>query len=1650
MSKVELQNVPQIVSECGIKTTEDVTQTLWASKLALHKRAALAWAVVDSSKISDTSGTIGYLSATLVRKNELIIDWLFSTMLRELKEAKGGNKSKKPVPQLALYRDAGSIELLTYILQRMNDAGNLNVRTALKGLAMNLFIGAFSGEDLESEYIVSVVKLWLFVINTSADGLEDAMVHIDQLGKLIAQVIEHYFKKTDALARESLLQMIGSVASVLQSVCESIPNPRKTLALFDKRFLSLILRFIGTEKQSAVRTAVLDMLHAGLFHVDIMFRFMIVLNDKTTRNQSLQAGELSYITEKLDFIKECLSEENDSDLRAQYSAAMPDVFARYLQAQALICSETRAQAATKIGLSAIAATPLSVSSSEAAQASFKMFTFMYDLLRQQPATKRESSSTLKAINELVHTYYSDVCFGTTSNVDIGNIRTDQIKALAEWLNNVIVPVLLAKGKSAEELVITFDGVFLALEASSDTVQILGQSLFQALAAVPNKASNAGTRLLCQMVSTLARARQLDVIFDLLSLAKDIPDLGISSLDAENLLVSTEFQRKLSRTVSQSMPFMQAQATIKMISDKIAQLASKVVLNAEDGGGGSDSRSSKKRRISSSGSNDKDKGRSVSDSFDSMIEVLAVTASNFALSGTAIATTEQQRTQYSLSLGQSYKAFSSAFSGTSQHQWTFLLLHYSFIEAGSRIGCTDKWLASSMHPLYVSRQIMPESLAKCTPQQATLSLAVAFQTASHWITVVAAAVAGIDIADKNEQEGSEAVKEMVSRVIAVVLSSASTSKGWGPWDGQPQTICEANCGRAQWELLSSSLELACEFASDEAISAIAQRIVSQVADGDHALLLDAGFFEIKNIRSALAPALLNHAIDMWASQFGQDAALGQLARVSNSSAEGIVDSIVKADVSFSSFSFPAVATEMAAAKWISLVRGALRIPASYWPNEQLLSVFVFAMAVDWRISRVFPAKESLELQVLSRSLLERIASHRPSTVMALVPNATAIVDRWTDNAATASETLARATRHLLYAIMASLAQSGFSTSSKSTDSACRKLCSHLLDKLTNEADDSSSGVLVLEAIGAVAKIAKQHAQSLQKSEVNSKWIKLTKPWLKRLLSIVLESIDSLSSCNQLASSDLHLVNCTGVFLCLGSLESSLRCEETQSKYIDSAFARIIDSLDVFGKSEGAFPMGLIASLVHLAPSMSSKTATVVLAILTRFVAQVSANNNSIKTPLALQSLVAYIIAPTTAAIVETDTAETFMLKNVVEPLLQRMELDAFESTFVATLRVVANSIKGNKDGVALKLIRSLICTAYKSPKGLSDSSVVSLKRKLVQKKLLSTLTILHTAVGSGMPCAEVINVVSELAHEPSIRFKMQDVAQVISIISSVVMLPVRPEDPEALFISMCRLLGAIIHHFTDEVLGSVAILTHILRVLIHAFVAPAIPRAALAAGAPETSLSTPWVVALAPLSDSCAEAYSRVLSNLTRSRRSEADSSKELVKLTKGTNTANVASILSPIVPYVLAEYCIVQGGGAQSTVVSGDGRKTSVSEVNNSFKGLSWRPSLVIESTKDSGVPMHLQGITMRGIISSPSLREALLPGWYSLLDIISESDRSVLLSLLAAESGSDSVDGSRGLSSYTYGGTSIFGPNEYGGAHEVLKSLYQSYLDFYKFKGDK
>ncbi|KAJ2093926.1 hypothetical protein GGI16_005725 [Coemansia sp. S142-1] len=316
--------------------------------------------------------------------------------------------------------------------------------------------------------------------------------------------------------------------------------------------------------------------------------------------------------------------------------------------------------------------------------------------------------------------------------------------------------------------------------------------------------------------------------------------------------------------------------------------------------------------------------------------------------------------------------------------------------------------------------------------------------------------------------------------------------------------------------------------------------------------------------------------------------------------------------------------------------------------------------------------------------------------------------------------------------------------------------------------------------------------------------------------------------------------------------------------------------------------------------------------------------------------------------------------------------------------------------------------------------------------------------------------------------MFDVGETLSMIFTAVTLPLPDTtgaDLPSLYRSACKLLGAVVRHHTNEVLDSVSVTVAVLRALLHAFVTPSFPRS-LAASTTRQRFEidcsqTPWIVAYAPFPISCAESYSRVVAELASCRRflatgadkdnksgkakqtsdKAAQSGSEFVKLTKGTNTAGATSVLSMYVSYIISEYCIIQGGGALSTLSS----KHSMSSGNGestgySFQGLSWRPAPVMRAVDATSGAVLRSEVGMRGTISTPLVREALLPGWYALLDVLGGDDRNTLLTLLAGSSG-DSRQSS-------YGWTSIFGPDRYGGAHEVLKSLYQSYLDYFKYKG--
>ncbi|KAJ2816102.1 hypothetical protein GGI24_005826, partial [Coemansia furcata] len=464
MDTLELPSLATILSSVEIASTEDLTRTLRAASLPLQQRLTLAWAILDSSRVEGDAGVIQRLSAILVRKNELLIEWLLSTIRRELKTAKPN--------EYALFRDPAAISLLTRILENINDSlppGTLlDVHTVLDGPFTALFVSAFS-RDLTTRdlgYITAVTKLWRFIVESTVDGMEAVSTQLDGLTQILNLVTAKYLKAADdkdEQLRDSLLGMLGSVFHAMRNACESTLVPRKCFALFDKDLLPQLLRLITvTSDHEDVNREALDMLHAGLFHVDPMRKFATELLDRVRHPTEYLATYVSTFFETLSGALE----SQDTVTRAQYAAALPDLLARYLQASALVCNETRSQATTTIGLPSVAASPASRPREDISSTCLAMFSYMYKLLQPLNADER----FLAATNRLVAVYFGDLCFGTVRNASIASsdIYQSQISILDAWLGNTISPIFRDPKATPSAIALALAGIDTALEAGPDS------------------------------------------------------------------------------------------------------------------------------------------------------------------------------------------------------------------------------------------------------------------------------------------------------------------------------------------------------------------------------------------------------------------------------------------------------------------------------------------------------------------------------------------------------------------------------------------------------------------------------------------------------------------------------------------------------------------------------------------------------------------------------------------------------------------------------------------------------------------------------------------------------------------------------------------------------------------------------------------------------------------------------------------------------------------------------------------------------------------------------------------------------------------------------------------------------------------------------
>ncbi|KAJ2665217.1 hypothetical protein IW148_001689 [Coemansia sp. RSA 1199] len=1627
MNDLELANLDTLLENARIASTEDLTRALRSASLPLQQRLALAWALFDGSGASDADKiSMQRLSAILVRKEELLSEWLISTMLNEL-------KTTKP-EKYVLHRDPAAISLFVCVLESISKAlspgTKLDVYTVVQRPLMPLFLEAFAEKPTakDARYVVEVTRLWRFVVESTTDGLEMVSAQPDQLVRLLTLLGSAYIEpslETDSPLERAIGGMLSLAAYAMRRACEASLNPRKMFGLFDESLLLLFMQVASAAKHCAeLCDSMYDMLHASLFHVECMGRFIAVLTDKPTK---LAEGEQSYVVSFLDIITKAVAEKND-ELRARYVAALPGLLDRYLQAAALVCSETRSMATTTLGLSAVAANPLSVTQAETNTSCLGMYAFMH----KQLITLNTDERVLAAINQLARTYFGNSCFGTTSNSSI--ISTDiyqkQADALNSWLESIIRPILDDPQATSSALALALDGISLALDAGPDLVQAHSEHVLNVLSCVPTQVSETATATLGHLISTFKKARRLDLLVS--SIAKVQADRNLEQGQHTNLLVAPAFLGELSQAVSQAMPHAQVAACITNLVDALVAEASKQT--------GSE-RSSKRRRLSHKATDAEDSAH------ENTVEMLTIVLANFVLASVATVSTEHQSIQFSKLLVGTYTRLMDTLAGK-ELAWERLLLHYVLMEAGSRLDGTERWLEACMYPERVRSHILTSSKDLAgDPRIAALGMLVAFQTAAHWTVLESSIAAGIlpesVVAQIDTGAAAKATRKMISSVFPttclVTSVSSDSAGGWQAWDGQAHHITRDNCQTAQWALLVDWLELACEYADAKAVHNIAMRISAGLAGpstqgrGDtHALLSSASFFEVPAIREAFAPALVNYALDLWRSQTGHadesskspklarkvDSVLEHLAEHKNSSATkgALVQEIGSKLVNVLGVSQPkakhCLSAEQTSA-WIQLIQSLLQFPDAYWQPADAHVVFALALSVDIGVAAASLESDDADLlRTLACELLERMIRIVPSIALEMLEDVEDIVGHWAELARHKSGQLAAHAQSLLCHTIGSLAQASFGQSNKAADSACRKLCMTFYKSLDDL--DIGASVLVLEVLHTFALLAQQYTTKLLAQECGKKWVALVTPWINNTAQSIAGSLAGNGS----STDDSRATCVVGVYAALQRLRAGFTGDGNHSDDIAASTVALFS-----GNSQTS--RGPVLALAIYAAHASSATvcdAPKVLAFLVRRLAANPADDTAIQR----------ILWPVIAAIAGVSSREhnasvsDAILSHVIEPLLKELDGAAFAATFMSFLK--AMQLGERAPVVCGSVVQAFIQLAHKQ-----DGSERGVQRqRMMQRRVGTVLTALNAFVGNictASAATSALRIVNELVVVSGLRCTMNDVSELLAIVQAITAMPLRTactDELADLYCLMCQCLGGTIRRHTGAILDSVSVVVAMLRSLQHAFITQAHTQALDVADAP-------WIAAYSPLPVRCAEAYSRVLNDLCQARRldtkSSVTTSGEFVKLTRGTGAANTASVLTAYVPHILAEYCVIQAGGASVL------RQAMGKPGQSVFRGLSWRPTAAVAARSDSGD-------TKSAIVASPAVREALLPGWYALLDIMTADDRQVLLALLA---GQPTTDIQR---TNAANWPSVFGPDRHDGAHEILKTMYQSYVDFYKYTG--
>ncbi|KAJ2850440.1 hypothetical protein IWW36_001878 [Coemansia brasiliensis] len=1542
----------------------------------------------------------------------------------------------------------------------------MDIQNVLSGPIMPLFLKAFADNSQikDVRYATEIARLWKFIIQSTGDGLEKVSTHPDQLVQLFILQGNAYIEVCsgrDSQLEHSLREAVLQTAYAIRRTCETSLNQRKMFDLFDENLVFLCLRIVGISAESAqLQEQILDMLHVCLFSAECISRLVAVLTNKPTK---LADGEKSYVIRFFDLLSAAIDTQ-DVGLRAEYALALPGLLNRYLQAATLACSETRSMATTTLGLSAVAANPLNLTQAETSSSCLAMYTFMYNLLSPLKADE----NILAASNQLAKVYFGNQSFGTVSNSNAinGDLYQRQVDSLSEWLETIIRPILDDSNEAASAILLALEGISLVLDAGPELVQKHSERVLQAFSRIPTEIADKSTEVLKHLILTFKKARKLDLVISSIARIQENPSCKQSQ--SVNLLIAPEFLNELGQAVSQAMPYAQVSACINTLTDTIAAKATMAL----EGGG-----SSKRRRLSHKKSDTK-VIQATTMEYETVIEMLTTVTATFVLASITTINTEHQCVQFSKLLANTYKQLMEALS-LAECAWERLLLHYVFMEAGSRLNGTERWLESCMYPEQVCRHIMPAStFIADNPRTATLGMVVAFQTAAHWSVFQSSIVAGIIpksvVAQINMNAAAAATRNMISSLfpsecLSWSVTTSTQGSGWELWDGQAHTISKLNFMSAQWALLSDWLELTCEYADSKAIRNISLRIVAGLAQpptsmrGDaHALLNSADFFEILAIRREFVPALAEHALLLFKQQAESLKAESKLPKfiskvsavlelmvshcnsdIAKSKQTEVIGSKLVDILTKSQSKSTHVLTAEQASIWRHLLQSLLQFPDAYWEPTYAHILFALVLAVDVGVASTCHKTDDAEsIRTLAFSLLERWLHSMPSVVTDMPSYIESAIVHWIAvYEQAASDSLAKQTQSLLSASMRVLAQAGFGQSKTAADSINRKLCAALLDRL-DHSTSSSMYTLVLDMVNMISISAQQYAAKIAARQNSEKWAALLQPRIDKAAQKI---VAQLTAATNNSAIDAQAACVVGIYTVLQRLHSNAT-GVSLTVHSDIAAGLALNREPRIGS---CFELAMVAYAIHTLSMPAEATATN-LAFLVRQLAADALYS------IDMQQMINSILA----AITGTAGDKTLLFSDAIisyaaEPLLKKLDATSFAVAFTSFLQTMM--LGSQAPLVCSKFVQAIVRLAHKHD---GDEQGIQ-RQRTVQRRVGTVLAAVHSyAKGSynAGVASDVLCIVNELVVVSGLRCTMNDISETLNIIDTVLAMPLRlsssAEEVAALYCLVCRALSGIIRRHTNIVLDSISLLTGVLRLLLHAFVTPALPRQSEDSVEMDAS-TTSWIIASAPFSAACAEAYSRVLNDLCQARKSDfstakqgtaetglgAEMNRDYVKMTRGTGAANAASVLTGYVSYIIAEYCVIQAGGASSWGL----RNIYGKWTNTTFRGLSWRQTPIVELVNIEPGCVKADSTTAfktQGTIGSPAIREALLPGWYALLDIMTSDDRQMLLALLAGQ-----PTGDRQYMSSTVW-PSIFGPGRYDGASEVLKGLYQSYSDFYKYTG--